>query len=811
LADTKTSIASAGTSIASAKTAIANAIQQAYGPLQKANYNWAAFGKQMGFNAADFALTIGAVGVAGLAINNWVLPMALQGIQNASDTNSTVIGNSTGTPHPATGQQAQSTEQTLAQYKMFGNMMLATGASLTGLIGFALGAKTAVWKGIHPPQIDITENLWKTTEKKLRAELNDPDSQEVKHLSDTEKRRLAEVLDFVGMHFSLVKTEKPELIKPGTLLNQHLNFLKFFTKNQESFKPDTGWEAAVKGPEGDAARAALQAELDATKKFSNRYIAEGDKLSYSAETGRTNGDSEEGRRVLARDTTRNFRLIKGAASREYVLPFEKTWHPEDGPLPETSQEWEALDDWHKLPSFPKTLPNLTHMLYSEAGGTGKSVFANEISDENLDLPTLQDGGIRSLGDKGWDPFAQPDFPTSRPDALGALVALLYDAMKYGKKQRITIHLEEVNWDDVNGIKKMLDLFKKNFRSQGMQKDFKFDVNWIVTTNHLPQKSKEQPTEKQAILGMDIALRDRLPITWMPPVGEEGVKLNVIQAYQTWAPVFYAKPKTHDEDHHGNGQPFLTPEEERRMQHLFRTQAYPALVAAHSKLYSGQPLSRVITHMPQILSMIVWKIIDEREHKLDGTPKEPEPIAPLDIKTWIRAYYAKYEEVPESEAFQEKLEKSMDLFNQLTPEQMLEYAQRLTEAAYAKQQALVEEATVLPPVTEEELEAEMAALRSAAKGKQKKPLPDDPRLKRFTKDARLSLPSARRLQPETSTTLRRTQTLRRPPSASSTLVAENSRINRTAEPQRLDPLFEEVTDLHNPASRHKNMQADQNES
>lgn len=623
-------------------------------------YNWKAVGRELARTFGEFLVSPPAV-ISSFYLGSYALskliPENLQATELSGSSNSTIPGGTSGSGAIPGSYSIAGTYKQLPPILSNETFMLLM--SMNNLVT----PFTNLYKGITTA-FAIKGNLTPEMEKvlgeygEIKKNFLNSDKLDKANLSDEEKERVAEALEMFDTKFRLMLSVKPELVKGLAVIISNMRQLnKFFLKGPLPKFTTPGWtDDSVEQKE-------FKALLKKFDDLTRVYVDEGDEIKLLPD-GRTNVYTEEGQRRMAKDITDNFALMSAATSADIIIPNEMQKptpvkpgppprasgqpatpasdapHPSWGQIPENNR-WTVDHDLHKWDKQP-TFANLIMTLHGPPGAK-KSFYVRGLKREviskicDITMPDRMNGGGAALESAAWDVFEQFDFTSSPSAALGKLLLILLAT----GVENPTIHLEELNFDDLEAVKKLVDIFNKIIRSNALQKDFHFSPKFVITTNKLPQKNDAISTGPSAVWKMDTSIRDRSAVVVVPPPSKRQLREDMLTAYNTYALPFVGRPKRSPDDKVG-ASPRLTPDEQALMQRVFKEQALEEMVKLQSKEYNGESLARAYPHMWNVVAQIALRILRARE--------SGEAIDEASVNTWVKAYYARYEadEVAEKE-------------------------------------------------------------------------------------------------------------------------------------------------------------------
>jgi hypothetical protein len=219
-------------------------------------------------------------------------------------------------------------------------------------------------------------------------------------------------------------------------------------------------------------------------------------------------------------------------------------------------------DWHCWTSMPE-IP-AANILLVGSEGTGKSDFLKIIKDvlgipgESLTVPSMLKGGVEDLLAKTWDATRQVKYITNEPDLLGKLgLILIRLACENGY-----INIDEPNWEDTAGLKRLLDPWKDTIEAACLRTAFKWmRITRIISTNNVP-KSAGVRTVEEIYAEIDGPIDDRMDTALFKENSWEAKRKAAKKAYWRFASLFCLPVK-------GGDGPVLNEDQQMQMQRVFR--------------------------------------------------------------------------------------------------------------------------------------------------------------------------------------------------------------------------------------------------
>lgn len=261
-------------------------------------------------------------------------------------------------------------------------------------------------------------------------------------------------------------------------------------------------------------------------------------------------------------------------------------------------------DWHRWTSVPRIPALNIHLLGAE--GAGKSSFVKTIEDllglpvASLTVPPLMKGGMEEVYAKTWDATNQVKYITNDPDLLGKLGLIL---IKLACENGV-LNIDEPNWEDVAGIKRLLDPWRETVEAAALNTAFKWStVTRIVTSNDVPEET-ERRTAESIVGNMNGAVHDRLDVALFPEASWAEKRDAAVRAYRDIASLFCLPLKD------GDG-PVLIPAQQAEMQRAFRA-VLDKLVDWHHAKNAGMRM-----HIP--VEYVMHRIYDRLQEQALARP------------------------------------------------------------------------------------------------------------------------------------------------------------------------------------------------
>lgn len=266
------------------------------------------------------------------------------------------------------------------------------------------------------------------------------------------------------------------------------------------------------------------------------------------------------------------RTIPDDMKSKATLVSDKWIPPENLIIPDDQD----LHVWRNPPELP-----IHQLMLLGLPGIGKSDIKKlaklmETPVISLDIPALINGGLDSRKSAKWNLWDQTEFRTKDNLVHGELIQKM---LRAGRKNNIAM-IDEPNFDDIGGVKKLLDIWqaKDNF-SECTGVSTKTEHFTIITTNTVPTMSVPEVLKIQDLAHtMNPEVLSRVNLGLPGESEETKIARDATRAYIRLAHLVCLP-------HADTNETELDPVEQQQMQRVFKA-VLPTIVDWHGKKFGA---------------------------------------------------------------------------------------------------------------------------------------------------------------------------------------------------------------------------------